>query len=143
MKYFPPFKILERGLTVNNEAKTVTMSQELFKMFLRAVFEEQVDADWYRKNNPDVAMAVRKSSIGGELDHFSSGGYTESRLPRMYDVDEKYYLDKYKDVAASIKSGKVASAHHHYNRNGYFEGRFPDAASEQLGSMWMTVINKK
>ncbi len=83
------------------------------------------DEQWYLKNNPDVAAAVRAKKISSGHDHYVTTGYFEGRLPYEIDVDEEYYFSKNDDVKKAARAKKVKSAKEHWYSNGMKEGRDP------------------
>lgn len=80
------------------------------------------NADWYLRQNPDVAQAVQLGLITAE-DHFFQYGINEGRAssPLFNPVD---YLAANPDVAAAVEAGLI-SAFDHFTQFGAHEGRSP------------------
>lgn len=71
-----------------------------------------LDADWYRKHNPDVARSGMDPAL-----HYWLNGAAEARSPGPY-FDTAHYLAMYPDIAAGNLNPLV-----HYLRAGWREGR--------------------
>jgi hypothetical protein len=92
------------------------------------------DADYYLKQNPDVAAAVAAAHpdasaadiAAAAADHFWTYGIVEGRDPAAF-FDTDYYLATNPDVAAAVAAGSF-SAFEHYMLIGQFENRSPNAA---------------
>lgn len=135
MSATPPFKVIKKHLSVaavrgmpkvNN---SYTEILEIIALVLRGV---RVDEDWYLKQYPHLAEALKAGDIKSARNHFVHSGYFEGRLPCEPELDEKWYLTEYPDVAEGIARGEIQSARDHYLEHGYAEGRFCSAAEAAL-----------
>jgi len=84
----------------------------------------EFNATYYLQQNPDVAFAISRGTIGSALEHFNNFGRFEGRNPNAY-FDVTYYLTANPDVAAA----RVNPLDHFLNF-GAAEGRFTNAAAD-------------
>ncbi|WP_237151740.1 hypothetical protein [Oryzibacter oryziterrae] len=139
--YFPPFHILKDGLEISEDGLSVTMSQDLFRLFVKAAaVSVGFDPIWYRTENPDVGAAVAAGDLASELDHFAVAGYQEGRLPAYFPVDEEWYYERNPDVSEAVASGEIADGDTHFNEIGYHEGRAPDEDKLLWVEQWQEAI---
>jgi hypothetical protein len=128
VKYLPPFDLIRRSVeisTVRGELR-VSLSYDDFVSVLRLMISGiQVDEEWYLREYPDIAQAIRDGKVESARQHFIDDGFFEGRRPFPMDVDEGWYLQQYPDVAESVRSGVVGSAQQHFVEDGYREGRLP------------------
>src|SRR5438132_283751 len=128
MVYVVPFNRLMQKVETKsaNGQHRVTMTYDEFKgiikLLLRAV---EVDEEWYRREDKDIAAAIDAKKISSAKEHFVEDGYFEGRLPRPHQVDESWYIRHYDDVAEGLRSGNFESALRHFEEHGYREGRLP------------------
>jgi hypothetical protein len=128
MNYLPPFEAVRKRLNVTGLTGkgriNIAYSEfiALVKLYLRGV---AIDEDWYLKQYPDVADAVRKGTFRSARHHFIEEGYFEGRRASELEVDEVWYVKNNPDVAAGLRTGKIASAREHFAEHGYKEGRLP------------------
>lgn len=73
---------------------------------------ELFDAEWYRRMNPDLALAP-----GAELDHYLDDGWRDGRSPHPC-FDPQHYLDQRPDLTD-------VEPFEHYLTHGWKEGRDP------------------
>lgn len=118
-------KLLRRFATTRspNLDQPVSLPRPLMAQLLRMAFREDFDEEWYLERNPDVRDAMKSKSVKSALEHFSSSGIYEGRLPRRFPLDEDDYCDRHRDVAMSIKAGEIESATEHFFQVGFIEGR--------------------
>ena len=132
MNYVPPFeaiKALVNFAAVKGEL-TVSASYTQFTAMIRLMLQSvKVDEDWYRRQYPDVAEAIRTGVVPNGQEHFINDGYFEGRMPYLIQIDEPFYLEQNPGIAEFVERGELESAQQHFNDNGYREGRrpFPDA----------------
>ena len=132
MNYVPPFeaiKALVNFAAVKGEL-TVSASYAQFTAMIRFMLQSvKVDEDWYRRQYPDVAEAIRTGLVPNAQEHFINDGYFEGRMPFLIQIDEPFYLEQNPGIAGYVERGELESAQQHFNDNGYREGRrpFPEA----------------
>ena len=128
MKFLPPFEEIKGFVTfaaVKGEL-TVSASYAQFAVLIRTLLQGiEVDEDWYLKQYPDVAEAIREKVIKSAKEHFLNDGYFEGRVPFLIKVDEAWYLEQYPGIAECVSRGELQSAQQHFNDYGYREGRKP------------------
>lgn len=83
------------------------------------------DAEFYRKNYPDLAEAEERGLIFDLHQHYVMFGFFENRMPCLVEVDGAFYAREYPDVAIAILENRVASAQVHFETSGFVEGRLP------------------
>ena len=138
--YFPPYDLLKSGLEFTHDGEVVSMSRDLFALLVRAATATGFDEVWYKSAYPDVSDAVRDGAFRDELEHFSTQGYKEGRLPVYYVVDNDWYLETYPDIGEAIGGEGYADAEAHFNEAGYAEGRAADAAMLAQVEAWDEAI---
>ena len=128
MDFLPPFEEIKAFVTfaaVKGEL-TVSASYTQFTVLIRTLLQGiEVDEEWYLKQYPDVAEAIRNGVVASAKEHFLNDGYFEGRIPFLIPVDEAWYLEQNPGVAEYIARGELESAQQHFNDNGYREGRKP------------------
>jgi hypothetical protein len=95
---------------------------DLLKPTLSGIY---VDAEWYLRNNPDIAAAIEASVVASAEEHYVAFGFYEHRMPYEIQVDETWYLAQYPDVDEAVAKGIFKSARDHFYRKGFQEGRMP------------------
>jgi hypothetical protein len=126
--YLPPFESI-KGFVSFAALKgelTISASYAQFTVLIRTLLQGiEVDEEWYLRQYPDVAEAIRNGVVSSAKDHFLNDGYFEGRIPFLIKVDEAWYLEQNPGVAEYIARGQLESAQQHFNDNGYREGRKP------------------
>jgi hypothetical protein len=128
VKFLPPFEEIKGFVTfaAMKGDLTVSASYAQFTVLIRNLLQGiEVDEEWYLKQYPDVAAAIREKIINSAREHFLNDGYFEGRVPFFIKVDEAWYLEQYPGIAECIARGDLQSAQQHFNENGYREGRKP------------------
>jgi predicted O-methyltransferase YrrM len=140
--YLPPFNQFQRALAFSANGDTVTMSKEIFQLLVSGLAQAAgFDAKWYRWEYPEVASAINRGEVAGELAHFVQVGYELGQFHAPMVVDDNWYETNYPDVGQSIADGQVDNAQQHYRGFGYFEGRAMDAESEIEAQRWNAAID--
>jgi hypothetical protein len=128
VNFLPPFEEI-KGFVNFAAAKgelTVSASYTQFTILIRTLLQGiEVDEEWYLRQYPDIAEAIRNKTVNSAKEHFLSDGYFEGRLPFPIKVNEAWYLEQNPGVADYIARGELKSAQQHFNSNGYREGRRP------------------
>jgi hypothetical protein len=136
-EYFPDFKSLTEicpDLKTKREADTVQVKASFIKLLIEEVVSRiYFDDDYYYRNNPDVAEALRTGKVTSLQEHFIHTGYFEGRRPSPLYVDSAWYVSNYPDIAEALARGEVASATRHFEDRGLQEGRA--GSSRQLEDM--------
>jgi hypothetical protein len=130
VKYVPPFELIKNSVdisAVKGELRISASYQDFINLIKRLISCVEVDEDWYLRQNPDIAKAIKEGKVASARQHFIDDGYLEGRLPFQLQVDEKWYLAQNPDVADGIRKGTIDSALSHFLSNGYKEGRLPFA----------------
>jgi hypothetical protein len=128
VKYVPPFELIKNSVdisAVKGELRVSVSYQDfinILKLFITGV---EVDEEFYLRENPDIAKAVKEGTISSARKHFIDDGYLEGRPPFPLEVDEKWYLTHNPDVAEGVRKGTIESAQAHFAGSGYKEGRLP------------------
>ncbi len=128
MSYIPAFKTIKQRLsiiTVNGQQKVNNSFDGILAVFRELLKGVEVDEDWYLKEYPDVAAAIKAGVFSSAKSHFVECGYFEGRWPYAFEIDEDWYLKENPDVAEGIKRGGIKSARVHFFEHGYSEGRLP------------------
>jgi hypothetical protein len=128
MTYVAPFAFLKQRYRINatTDVDHVALTYRDFVDMLRSLLRGvEVDENWYFREYPDVAEAVRAGIFKSAKHHFVQNGYFEGRKPGHCAVDEDWYLLTYPDVSNAIDSKLLASAAEHFHASGYEEGRLP------------------
>jgi hypothetical protein len=113
----------------------IRMPKSLYDHLLRAaLMSSKFDEQWYLKNNPDVASAVRSKIVASGREHYVNTGYFEGRLPCEIAVNEDFYVKKNDDVKRAMRAKQVKSAKEHWYSNGMKEGRDPSENFSLFGS---------
>jgi hypothetical protein len=107
--------------------KYVSIPEDLFRRLLAAAIKGKglFDENFYLEMYPDIAVAVKNGKIASGLEHYTTAGYFEGRLPKKLMVDERFYLQENSDVVDAIKRGKLRNAQQHFEGAGFREGRPP------------------
>jgi hypothetical protein len=132
VRYLPPFAVVKQKFLLAPAKDRVKVSidydglLDVIRLVLQSI---NVDEEWYLKQYPDVAEAVKSGVVTSARAHFISNGYFEGRLPFGLEVDDKWYTTVYPDVAEAIQRREVASPLEHFQSFGYAEGRLPGDAS--------------
>ena len=128
MRYLPPFDVIRRAVeitTVKGELR-VNVSYDSFVDILRLIISGiEMDEEWYLREYPDIAEAVKIGRIPSARQHFIDDGYFEGRLPFPIQVDERWYLERNPDVAENVRKDVLSSGQQHFTEDGYREGRLP------------------
>ncbi len=128
MTYVLSFSALKARIplkSVGGQLK-VDMTYDGLKAVIRTLLLAiPIDEDWYRREYPDVALAIDRGECSSAKQHFVDEGYFEGRLAGPVEVDEKWYLSEYDDVARGVASGDFVSARNHFYEHGLSEGRLP------------------
>ncbi|HEY9688120.1 MAG TPA: hypothetical protein V6C52_14190 [Coleofasciculaceae cyanobacterium] len=88
------------------------------------------DAEFYLKQNPDVAAAVKRGETT-PAEHFQKFGQAEGRVAfeGARPFDAAFYLKQNPDVAAAVQRGET-TAIDHFRKFGKNEGRSPNAEDQ-------------
>ena len=128
MRYLPPFDVIRRAVeitTVKGELR-VNVSYDSFVDILRLIISGiEMDEEWYLREYPDIAEAVKVGRLASARQHFIDDGYFEGRLPFPIQVDERWYLERNPDVAENVRKDVLSSGQQHFTEDGYREGRLP------------------
>ena len=128
MNFLPPFEEIKGFVTfaAMKGELTISASYSQFTVLIRTLLQGiEIDEEWYLRQYPDVAEAIRKKIVNSAKEHFLNDGYFEGRIPFPIKVDEAWYLQQNPGVAEFIERGELESAQQHFNDNGYREGRQP------------------
>ena len=145
MEYLPHIDMVLRALRINRERLTskskVAVDAKLLRYMLQSLAEAApFSAEFYLRNNPDVAEAHAGGQIQDLRAHFVEQGYFEGRSGAGPTVEEGYYASAYPDVAEAVKRGDVASGSEHYLRSGAAEGRIPNPRVKGEIEGWLAVL---
>jgi hypothetical protein len=146
MNFVPPYSCINRGFGADSpsleEAEKVTVSRQLLEFLLRCVLVHvEFDEEQYQTCNPDVAAAIRWSTIKSGREHFVTAGYFEGRSGGVC-VDEAWYLVRNPDVAAARAAGKFESAAAQYRLTGASEWRAPNPRLEEDVDRWKSILDR-
>lgn len=108
------------GKTVDN---SVTINKSVMRELLKIGLAGRFDEEWYLDRYNDVAEAVRKGAMSSGLDHYTTSGIYEGRVPYPFHIDEEDYLARHRDVARSLSEGLYGTATEHFYAVGLIEGR--------------------
>jgi len=128
MNFLPPFEEIKGFVTFSTVKGELTVgaSYTQFTVLIRTLLQGiEVDEEWYLRQYPDVAEAIRKKIVNSAKEHFLNDGYFEGRIPFLIKIDEPWYLEQNPGIADYITRGKLENAQQHFNDNGYREGRKP------------------
>lgn len=117
------------GKTVDN---TVTINKSVMRDLLKMGLAGRFDEEWYLDRYNDVAEAVRKGAMSSGLDHYTSSGVYEGRVPYPFPIDEEDYLARHRDVARSLSQGLYGTATEHFYAVGFIEGRGFQIVSDEV-----------
>ena len=145
MEYLPHIDIFLRALRINRERlaskSKIAVDAKLLRHMLQTLAEAvPFSAEFYLRNNPDVAEAHASGQIEDLRAHFVEQGYFEGRSAMGPAVEEGYYTSAYPDVAEAVKRGDVASGGEHYVRSGAAEGRIPNPRVKGEIEGWLAVL---
>lgn len=130
MKYISPFEVTRRLVdvsTAKGQLMATTRYEDLIIMIKLLLSGTEVNEEWYLRQYPDVANAIKEGGAKSAKQHYVDNGYFENRMPFPITVDEAWYVREYPDVASSIRDG-ADTAQDHFVRQGYKEGRMPSAS---------------
>jgi hypothetical protein len=133
VKYIPPFEVTKRLVevsTAKGQLMATARYEDLIIMIKHLLSGTEVNEEWYLRQYPDVAKAIKEGGAISARQHYIDNGYFENRLPFPVAVDEAWYMREYPDVAASVREGGDA-AQDHFVRQGYREGRMPCASESR------------
>lgn len=104
----------------NNASQSVEEEEEV-------AIKDTFCEEWYLKNYPDVAKAVKAGQIKSGHEHYINYGKKEGRKPNIgvpKDWNEKFYLENNEDVNKAISKGQYDyCALKHYLLQGWKENR--------------------
>lgn len=145
MEYLPHIDIFLRSLRINRERLSskskIAVDAKLLRHLLQSLAEAApFSAEFYMRNNPDIAEAHASGQITDLRAHFVEQGYFEGRSGAGPAVNEDYYSAAYPDVAEAVKRGDVASGGEHYLRSGAAEGRIPNPQVKGEIEGWLAVL---
>lgn len=132
VRYVPPFATIKQNfvLTSARDRVNATIEYEALRDVIRLLLQGvTVDEQWYLKQYPDIAQAVRDGVVPSGRAHFISDGYFEGRLPFELEVDGAWYAETYPDISEAVARREFASVEEHFRNFGYQEGRLPGAAA--------------
>jgi hypothetical protein len=105
------------------DGEDVVVPNVIFSELIREMLAGHFDEQWYLSIYPDVEAAMRDGKLIEALDHYSTVGYVEGRIPLNPKLDEARYLVDHPDVLQATANGWVPTGSDHFIRRGFHEGR--------------------
>lgn len=144
--FLPHIYLLLQSLRIShdrlNSRSKVAIDTRLLRTLLQSLARQLVfNAEFYLRNNPDIAVAHAAGTITNLHEHFLESGFFEGRFGAEPPVDEIFYAASYPDIGAAIDRGDVVSGSDHYMRSGAAEGRVPNEGMQSEVQRWAAVLS--